>query len=65
MSEQYEMVKALKDVISDKTLLTNLTVVENVDNEMQQIQLERQQEADDYGFNNNKDINETENDKTL
>ena len=65
MSEQYEMVKALKDVISDKTLLTNLTVVENVDDEMQQIQLERQQEADDYGFNNNKDINETENDKTL
>ena len=66
MSEQYEMVKALKGTVSEKTLLTNITVVDDVDAEMEQIKQEREEEADMYAFNNNKELNEeTEKDKAL
>ena len=58
MSEQYEMVKALKGTVSEKTLLTNITVVDDVDAEMEQIKQEREEEADAYNFNNNNVLNE-------
>lgn len=65
MTEQYEMVKALKGVVSDKTLLTNISLVDDIEAEIEQIKQEREEEADAYGFNNNKEIEETEKDKAL
>lgn len=55
-SEEYEMVKALKDVVSNKTLLQHIGIVEDVDAEIEQIRAEKEEELDSFGFNNNNEL---------
>lgn len=59
-SDEYAMVQALKGVVSDKTLLSNISIVKDVDAELEQIKTEREEEADSYGFNNNGALNNDE-----
>lgn len=57
-SDEYAMVQALKGVVSNKTLLSNVSIVKDVDAEMEQLKIEREEDLDSYGFNNNGAINE-------
>lgn len=57
-SDEYAMVQALKGVVSDKTLLSNISIVKDVDAELEQIKTEKEEDLDSYGFNNNGAINE-------
>lgn len=59
-NETYAMVQALKGTVSEKTLLENIPIVDDVDAEMEQIKKERQEEADDFGFNNNQELKDEE-----
>lgn len=57
-SDEYAMVQALKGVVSNKTLLSNISIVKDVDAELKQIKTEKEEDLDSYGFNNNGAINE-------
>lgn len=61
-SSEYQMVQALKGVVSDRTLLSNISIVDDVDKELEALDEQAQKNADLYGFNNNPNLNE-ENDK--
>ena len=54
-SETYQMVQALKGTVSEKTLLTNIPIVKDVQAEIEQIDEEREKEADTYKFDNAED----------
>lgn len=56
-SAEYAMVQALKDVVSKKTLLENISIVDDVQAELKALEEEAQKNADLYGFNNNSDLN--------
>ena len=45
-----------------RTLLSNISIVEDVDREIEQIKQEKEEEADTYGFNNNDNLNGGEDD---
>jgi SPP1 family phage portal protein len=55
-SAEYTMVQALKDVVSRKTLLENITIVDDVEAEIEALDEEAKKNADLYGFENNKDL---------
>lgn len=59
MAQDYDIAKNLSGIVSLRTLLSNISVVENVDEEIKQIQKEKAQELDNYGFKNN--LNEADN----
>ena len=56
-SAEYAMVQALKDVVSKKTLLENISIVDDVEEELKALDEEAEKNADLYGFNNNEDLN--------
>ena len=56
-SAEYTMVQALKDVVSRQTLLENISIVDDVDEEIKALDEEAKKNADLYGFNNNADLN--------
>ena len=56
-SAEYTMVQALKDVVSKKTLLENISIVDDVNAELEALDKEAEKNADLYGFNNNTDLN--------
>ena len=60
-SAEYQMVQALKGVVSDKTLLSNISIVEDVDKELEELDKQAEKTADLYGFNNNQELNNGEN----
>ena len=60
-SAEYQMVQALKDVVSRKTLLENISIVDDVEAEIKALDEETAKNADLYGFNNNANLNEVEN----
>ena len=57
-SAEYQMVQALKDVVSDRTLLSNISIVEDVDAELEELDNQAEKQADLYGFNNNSNLEE-------
>lgn len=59
-SEVYAMVNALKGIISDRTLLSNIPLVEDVDKELEELDTQAQKNADLYGFNNNQELDNRE-----
>lgn len=62
-SEVYQMVAALKGVISDRTLLSNIPLVEDVDKELEELDKQAEKNADLYGFNNNPNLNDKDKDE--
>ena len=56
-SAEYAMVQALKDVVSRKTLLENISIVDDVEAELKALEEEAEKNADLYGFNNNESLN--------
>ena len=56
-SAEYEMVQALKDVVSKKTLLENISIVDDVQAELEALDEEAAKTADLYGFDNNPNLN--------
>ena len=56
-SAEYAMVQALKDVVSKKTLLENISIVDDVQAELEALDEEAEKNADLYGFNNNQNLN--------
>lgn len=56
-SAEYAMVQALKDVVSKKTLLENISIVKDVQKEIESLDEEAAKNADLYGFNNNENLN--------
>lgn len=52
-SSMLQMVKALKDVVSTKTLLKQIPFVEDVEAEIEELDKQAEKNADLYGFNNN------------
>ena len=56
-SAEYAMVQALKDVVSKKTLLENISIVDDVEAELEELDKEAEKNADLYGFNNNQALN--------
>lgn len=59
-SAEYQMVQALKGVVSDRTLLANISIVEDVDKELVALDKQAEKNADLYGFNNNPNLNTSE-----
>ena len=57
MAQDYDIAKNLSGIVSLRTLLSNISIVEDVDKEIEQIKDERAEEADTYGFNNNDNLN--------
>lgn len=62
-SEVYTMVNALKGVVSDRTLLSNIPFVEDVDKELEELDTQAQKNTDLYGFNNNGSLKQQEEDE--
>ena len=56
-SAEYTMVQALKDVVSKKTLLENISIVDDVQAELEALDEEAAKTADLYGFDNNPNLN--------
>jgi hypothetical protein len=56
-SAEYQMVQALKGVVSDRTLLQNISIVEDVEKELEELEVQAEKNADLYGFNNNENLN--------
>lgn len=56
-SAEYAMVQALKDVVSKRTLLENISIVDDVEAELEALDEEAEKNADLYGFNNNQNLN--------
>ena len=56
-SAEYAMVNALKDVVSKRTLLENISIVDDVEAELEALDEEAEKNADLYGFNNNQNLN--------
>ena len=56
-SAEYTMVQALKDVVSKRTLLKNISIVDDVETEIEALDEEAKKNADLYGFNNNQNLN--------
>ena len=56
-SAEYAMVQALKDVVSKRTLLENVSIVDDVEAELEALAEEAEKNADLYGFNNNTNLN--------
>ena len=56
-SAEYTMVNTLKDVVSKRTLLENISIVDDVEKEIQALDEEAEKNADLYGFNNNANLN--------
>ena len=50
------MVQALKDVVSRKTLLENISIVDDIEAEIEALDEEAKKNADLYGFNNNTNL---------
>lgn len=55
-SAEYTMVQALKDVVSKRTLLENISIVDDVEAELEALDEEAEKNADLYGFENNKNL---------
>lgn len=64
-SEVYTMVNTLKGVISDRTLLSNIPLVEDVDKELEALDEQAQKNADLYGFGNNSNLDDAEDSKNV
>lgn len=62
MAQDYDIAKNLAGIVSLRTLLSNISIVEDVDREIEQIKEEKAEEADTYGFNNNNNLNGGEDD---
>ena len=62
MAQDYDIAKNLAGIVSLRTLLSNISIVEDVDKELEQIKEEKGEEADTYGFNNNDNLNGGEDD---
>ena len=56
-SAEYAMVQALKDVVSKRTLLENISIVDDIEAEIEALDEEAKKNADLYGFNNNQNLN--------
>ena len=56
-SAEYTMVQALKDVVSKRTLLENISIVDDIEAEIEALDEEAKKNADLYGFNNNQNLN--------
>lgn len=59
-SSMLQMVQALKDVVSTRTLLKQIPFVEDVDAELEELDTQAEKNADLYGFNNNAELNNAE-----
>lgn len=57
MARDYDIAKNLAGIVSLRTLLSNISLVDDVDKEIEQIKQEKAEEADTYGFNNNDNLN--------
>lgn len=56
----YQMVQALKDVVSQRTLLTQIPFIEDVEAEIEELDKQAEKNADLYGFNNNSGLDNAE-----
>lgn len=66
MQQDYDIAQNLAGIISLKTLLKNISIVKDVDKEIEQIHEDEQRKADTYGFNNpinNDKIKDDDNDE--
>ena len=52
MNAEYEMVKNLRGLISDETLLEKLSIIKDVQEEIKRMDEQREKEANEYGFGN-------------
>ena len=64
MAQDYDIAKNLSGIVSLRTLLSNISIVKDVDKEIEQIKDERAEETDTYGFKNNGNLNGGDNDNT-
>lgn len=56
MTQDYEIAKNLAGIVSLRTLLSNISIVENVEEELKRIKQEKLEDVDPYGFNNNNNL---------
>lgn len=56
-TDLYQMVNALKDILSKRTILKQVPFVEDVEAELEELDKEAEKNADLYGFNNNQALN--------
>lgn len=56
-SEVYTMVNALRGVVSDRTLLSNIPFVTDVDKELEELETQTAKQLDAYGYNHNPNLN--------
>lgn len=59
-SSMLQMVQALKDIVSTKTLLKQIPIVEDVEAELEELDAQAEKNADLYGFNNNAELDNGE-----
>lgn len=52
MARDYDIAKNLSGIVSLRTILENISIVNDVDAELEEIKTEKEQEADTFGFNN-------------
>lgn len=62
-TEVYQMVNALKDVISKRSIISQIPFIEDVDAEIEELDAEAEKNADLYGFNNNANLEQGNNDE--
>ena len=56
-SDLYQMINTLKDVVSRRTLISQIPFVDDVEEEIKALDEEAEKNADLYGFNNNQNLN--------
>lgn len=56
-TDLYQMVNALKDILSKRTIIKQVPFVEDVEAELEELDKEAEKNADLYGFNNNQALN--------
>jgi SPP1 family phage portal protein len=56
-TDLYQMVNALKDILSKRTILKQVPFVEDVEAELEELDKEAEKNADLYGFKNNQALN--------
>lgn len=59
-SAMLQLVQGIKDIVSTKTLLEQIPFVENVEKELEELDKEAEKNADLYGFKNNQELNNEE-----
>lgn len=59
-SAMLQLIQGIKDVVSTRTLLSQMPFIEDVDAELKELDEQAKKNADLYGFNNNQELNNEE-----